>query len=397
MMESTDTSRPNCPPPDENVASTVYKSDEDTNASVENHRTVSQPPPLLLAVTSSQQPQVGSCHVASPVATAAIWAVLPGRSGADFAVPSDSSRYPSTAEQCRTDNFLCGDETSQRLPYRDILYPGSYADVGDPPAWSTGGPYYPRIGGPLTADLPPAPHPQSLIMSSCEPAAYQVGEDWYPNYDYSLPAADAATYGDRPRHDAPQPVQRPQPAAAVPSSGAGTTKRKRRRIITADQRRAANVRERRRMSHLNDAFDGLRKRVPTFAYEKKLSRIETLRLAVTYIGFMADLLGTMDGGGVRYELSGCSDGAGYSADGAGGQYPVSLHCDDYHGRSSTTFELSDIDADYDDDDDAATGSCSPGLSCLEDAQEPLELTNYRDNLVDSRVCGVTVSDQQPCV
>lgn len=31
--------------------------------------------------------------------------------------------------------------------------------------------------------------------------------------------------------------------------------------------------------------------VPTFAYEKRLSRIETLRLAITYIGFMSELLG----------------------------------------------------------------------------------------------------------
>lgn len=30
--------------------------------------------------------------------------------------------------------------------------------------------------------------------------------------------------------------------------------------------------------------------VPTFAYEKRLSRIETLRLAITYIGFMTEIL-----------------------------------------------------------------------------------------------------------
>lgn len=67
-------------------------------------------------------------------------------------------------------------------------------------------------------------------------------------------------------------------------------KRKRKRIITTEQRRAANVRERKRMFQLNEAFDKLRKRVPTFAYEKKLSRIETLRLAVTYIEFMAEVV-----------------------------------------------------------------------------------------------------------
>ena len=70
----------------------------------------------------------------------------------------------------------------------------------------------------------------------------------------------------------------------------GPAKRKRRRVISLEQRKAANIRERRRMYELNDAFDGLRKRVPTFAYEKKLSRIETLNLAVNYIEFMAEIL-----------------------------------------------------------------------------------------------------------
>jgi hypothetical protein len=37
--------------------------------------------------------------------------------------------------------------------------------------------------------------------------------------------------------------------------------------------------------------------VPTFAYEKRLSRIETLRLAITYITFMDELLATPPAGG----------------------------------------------------------------------------------------------------
>lgn len=66
-------------------------------------------------------------------------------------------------------------------------------------------------------------------------------------------------------------------------------KAKRRRVQTHSQRKAANIRERRRMFHLNEAFDELRKRLPAFNYEKRLSRIETLRLAMTYISFMKDI------------------------------------------------------------------------------------------------------------
>ncbi|XP_022114883.2 protein Fer3-like [Pieris napi] len=67
-------------------------------------------------------------------------------------------------------------------------------------------------------------------------------------------------------------------------------KKVRRRVASVAQRRAANIRERRRMFNLNEAFDKLRRKVPTFAYEKRLSRIETLRLAITYISFMCELL-----------------------------------------------------------------------------------------------------------
>lgn len=72
-----------------------------------------------------------------------------------------------------------------------------------------------------------------------------------------------------------------------------TTKKQpkpRRRVATVAQRRAANIRERRRMFNLNSAFDRLRKKVPSFAYEKRLSRIETLKLAIMYIKFMDDLV-----------------------------------------------------------------------------------------------------------
>ncbi|XP_036321807.1 protein Fer3 [Rhagoletis pomonella] len=74
------------------------------------------------------------------------------------------------------------------------------------------------------------------------------------------------------------------------SSNGNPTKKTRRRVASMAQRRAANIRERRRMFNLNEAFDKLRRKVPTFAYEKRLSRIETLRLAITYIGFMTELL-----------------------------------------------------------------------------------------------------------
>ncbi|RZF38979.1 hypothetical protein LSTR_LSTR003722 [Laodelphax striatellus] len=74
------------------------------------------------------------------------------------------------------------------------------------------------------------------------------------------------------------------------------------------QRQAANIRERKRMLRseprggrpqterppvkisINSAFDELRGHVPTFPYEKRLSKIDTLRLAIAYIALLREVL-----------------------------------------------------------------------------------------------------------
>ncbi|XP_075210767.1 helix-loop-helix protein 13-like isoform X4 [Lycorma delicatula] len=56
------------------------------------------------------------------------------------------------------------------------------------------------------------------------------------------------------------------------------------------QRQAANIRERKRMLSINSAFDELRGHVPTFPYEKRLSKIDTLRLAIAYIALLREVL-----------------------------------------------------------------------------------------------------------
>jgi len=75
-------------------------------------------------------------------------------------------------------------------------------------------------------------------------------------------------------------------------NGSAAAAARRKRKSTPTQRVAANIRERRRMCSLNAAFDRLRRRVPAFPHEKKLSRIQTLRLAIKYIFFMSEVVMT---------------------------------------------------------------------------------------------------------
>lgn len=56
------------------------------------------------------------------------------------------------------------------------------------------------------------------------------------------------------------------------------------------KRIAANSRERKRMHTVNGAFDQLRELVPTYPSNRKLSKIDTLRLACSYIEDLTSLL-----------------------------------------------------------------------------------------------------------
>ncbi|XP_044148700.1 pancreas transcription factor 1 subunit alpha [Bufo gargarizans] len=80
-----------------------------------------------------------------------------------------------------------------------------------------------------------------------------------------------------------------------PGMKEGSSAAKRRRRIRSEGemqqlRQAANVRERRRMQSINDAFEGLRTHIPTLPYEKRLSKVDTLRLAIGYINFLSELV-----------------------------------------------------------------------------------------------------------
>eukprot|EP00095_Tigriopus_kingsejongensis_P012698 snap_masked-scaffold22_size673200-processed-gene-5.8 protein:Tk12698 transcript:snap_masked-scaffold22_size673200-processed-gene-5.8-mRNA-1 annotation:"basic helix-loop-helix transcription factor amos" len=60
--------------------------------------------------------------------------------------------------------------------------------------------------------------------------------------------------------------------------------------ILRQRRVAANARERRRMNGLNDAFERLREVIPNLGSDHKLSKYETLQMAQTYIGALANLI-----------------------------------------------------------------------------------------------------------
>uniref|UniRef100_A0A0K0E282 BHLH domain-containing protein n=1 Tax=Strongyloides stercoralis TaxID=6248 RepID=A0A0K0E282_STRER len=64
---------------------------------------------------------------------------------------------------------------------------------------------------------------------------------------------------------------------------------------TQARRDAANERERKRMKSLNKGFDELRQKLPSLSYKKRLSKVDTLKHAITYIQQLRKMLQSAEG------------------------------------------------------------------------------------------------------
>ncbi|XP_055703762.1 helix-loop-helix protein 1 [Phlebotomus papatasi] len=85
------------------------------------------------------------------------------------------------------------------------------------------------------------------------------------------------------------------PASGIQASelaGLSREERRRRRRATQKYRTAHATRERIRVEAFNVAFSELRKLLPTLPPDKKLSKIEILKLAICYIAYLNHVLET---------------------------------------------------------------------------------------------------------
>lgn len=162
------------------------------------------------------------------------------------------------------------------FPFPHHLSSGQHQQVTSGNPWSSHHhPHHPMMHSQLPAGNPAHPFFNPMLYSPSGDQSLPTDKDCLTSSFSSSSSSNTSVNG------------KVDGTGQVKSS---SERRPRRRIASVAQRRAANIRERRRMYNLNSAFDRLRKRVPTFAYEKRLSRIDTLRLAMTYIRFMSDLV-----------------------------------------------------------------------------------------------------------
>ena len=134
--------------------------------------------------------------------------------------------------------------------------------------------------------------------------SYSTPNGQYQYYDNSLSSYESQSQqqimDDYQHH---QPAQTPNNSQSQTQGGGKQRKGKGGRkknlypptqAVVKHRRNMANARERRRMNGLNDAFDRLREVVPNVNSEQKMSKIETLLVAQTYIKALAKLMDSIN-------------------------------------------------------------------------------------------------------
>ena len=172
-------------------------------------------------------------------------------------------------------------------------HPG-YPDLIPPPV--------PLVHHPSTSVLKPLPQRHSR-HSSQETSNTSTQSRASPS---PSPAPSTRQVHEQKERELHVPHETPQPMASRTSSptpepndddynsssespGDGKKCRKNYKNMTRERRVEANARERTRVHTISAAFDGLRKAVPSYSYNQKLSKLAILRIACSYINALSKL------------------------------------------------------------------------------------------------------------
>ncbi|XP_015913222.1 heart- and neural crest derivatives-expressed protein 2 [Parasteatoda tepidariorum] len=144
-------------------------------------------------------------------------------------------------------------------------------------------PYSPAIGPCTTSD------------STLYPEFYTCGPGGETFYVYESYTPDSSEI------NSPPPVNSPENGLVTTRLEAGSVPPVKKRRVTA------NKKERRRTLSINLAFMNLRKCIPNVPVDTKLSKIKTLRLAISYIGHLCQILEEGKSGVFQADFGKCSE------------------------------------------------------------------------------------------
>ncbi|KAM7347933.1 helix loop helix protein 4C [Cochliomyia hominivorax] len=126
-------------------------------------------------------------------------------------------------------------------------------------------------------------------------AAFDFDKRYQARMECEPPISPQTTSSRPPPPPTPAPRRRTTPITHLDPAelvGLSREERRRRRRATLKYRTAHATRERIRVEAFNVSFAELRKLLPTLPPDKKLSKIEILKLAICYIAYLNHVLET---------------------------------------------------------------------------------------------------------
>ncbi|KAF5890993.1 transcription factor 15-like, partial [Clarias magur] len=173
----------------------------------------------------------------------------------------------------------------------------------------------PGTAGTSGSAPPPPPPPLCAMKSTGSERAGFLASD--PSDPDSGSASDTDTEGAGGRARGGSGTGRGGGGGGLGGSRGGL-----RLVGVSKQRQAANARERDRTHSVNTAFSALRTLIPTEPADRKLSKIETLRLASSYIAHLDNVLLLADTGGDGAPCTRHRDTLGHGAGGGSALRPI---------------------------------------------------------------------------
>lgn len=121
-------------------------------------------------------------------------------------------------------------------------------------------------------------------------------QDSQPSPSSSAHAQNKKQSNSKARASSPKQAQEEDDSISSPDSPKdGRRNRKNYKNMTRERRVEANARERSRVHTISAAFDGLRRAVPSYSYNQKLSKLAILRIACSYINALTKLADSDEG------------------------------------------------------------------------------------------------------
>lgn len=234
----------------------------------------------------------------------------PRRRATDFSIRSICSSSNSDVE--RENDDVDDDRSTADSSVAKIWKPGNVFDASPTTTATTTNTFnfYP-LNIPLIHALHhgigsvSARYAATTTPSTVRPASSESSLSSSGDHDRSAQADDTSSSGGRPPSAGTRATtldssrrlisQSPSSASTVPAdrdsrySGRAVSPRKNYKNMTKQRRIEANARERTRVHTISAAFESLRRAVPSYSYNQRLSKLAILRIACSYILALARL------------------------------------------------------------------------------------------------------------